>query len=325
MGPGGRETLPRHPRRERQEKLREEPAAPSLRASLSRRNPAPGAARGRRRRRRRVACAPAPLGAKSAIPRLWQERTPSSARRTISATRPKTALSGVYARRLRVPARTHSRLRAPLPRPGPSACDAPDPPPRAGARGSSAASLRLRSPPLPLPRPPPPVLLAVASAPPDLPWSRAAGRARRAEQVRASPSHAAAGPEVVAAPGALRAPLLRAALGLWRARGHVGGDGQQRGGRWGRRRRRRAGFLSESPGRRRRQPGLEQWLRLLPGGLGAGGHGDSGGAGSAAAAAATPPAGKSDSEIRSQGASEAARAGGVDRGAAGSAVWLRGT
>lgn len=97
MGPGGRETLPRHPKRERQGKLREEPAAPSLRASRSRRSPAPGAARGRRRRRRRVACAPAPLGAKSAIPRLWPERTPSSARRTISGTRPKTALSGVYA------------------------------------------------------------------------------------------------------------------------------------------------------------------------------------------------------------------------------------
>lgn len=91
MGPGGREKLPRHPKRERQEKLR------FLRASLSRRHPAPGAARGQHRRRRRVACAPAPLGAKSAIPRLCQERTRSSARRTISGTRPKTALSSVYA------------------------------------------------------------------------------------------------------------------------------------------------------------------------------------------------------------------------------------
>ncbi|KAK1337942.1 hypothetical protein QTO34_001045 [Cnephaeus nilssonii] len=45
----------------------------------------------------------------------------------------------------------------------------------------------------------------------------------------------------------------------------------------------------------------------------------------AAAAAAAPPAGKSDGEIRSQGASEAAGAGGVDRGAAGTAVRLRGT
>ena len=142
----------------------------------------------------------------------------------------------------------------------------------------------------------------------------------------AKPSRAAARPEVVAAPGAPPA-LLRAALRLPRARGHVGGDGQQRGGRRGRGQR-CAGFLPESPGRCQRQPGLEQRLGLLPGGLGARGHRGSRRARSAAAAAAAtaaPPAGKSDGKIRSQGASETARAGGVDRGAAGTAVWLRGT
>lgn len=176
----------------------------------------------------------------------------------------------------------------------------------------------------------PPSLLPPYSVPPRLlrppheprGWACAA---RRAEQVRASPSHAAARPEVVAAAGALCPPSGPHSDS--RARGHVGGDGQQRGGRWGRRRRGRAGFLPEPPGRRRRQPGLQQ--QLLPGGLGARGHGGGGWAGSAAtaaaAAAASPPAGKSDSEIRSQGASQAAGAGGVDRGAAGTAVRLRGT
>lgn len=98
VGTRGRETLPRHPkRREGKENLHEEPAARCLPASLSGRSPAPGAAPDRRRWRRRVSCAPALLGTKSAIPRLREERTRSPARRTISGSRSKQVLSGVYA------------------------------------------------------------------------------------------------------------------------------------------------------------------------------------------------------------------------------------
>lgn len=96
---------------------------------------------------------------------------------------------------------------------------------------------------------------------------------------------------------------------------HVGGDRGQRGGGSSGRRRREPRFLPEPPRRRRQRRLLRQ---LLPGGLGVG----SGGRGAGPAAA--PPAGESDGEIRSEGAAEAAGAGGVDRGAAGAALRLRG-
>lgn len=254
---------------------------------------------------------------RAALPRLQEERTRSPAQRTSRGTRPRHQtpagpLPGPHAGAARVCAHTFAPPR-PVPTLRPRACQAPDPPPgwtEGALRGVFKAVV---------PAPPPPCRRGSSG----LRRSPAAGRARRAEQVRASPSHAAARAEVLEAPRALRRPSSGQHSGC-RARGHVGGDGQQRGGRWGRQRR-RAGVLPEPPGRRGRQPGLEQRLGLLPGGLGARGHGCCRRAGAAAAAAAAPSAGKSDSEIRSQGAPEAAGAGGVDRGAAGTAVRLRGT
>ncbi|EAW47771.1 protein phosphatase 1, regulatory (inhibitor) subunit 14C, isoform CRA_b, partial [Homo sapiens] len=128
------------------------------------------------------------------------------------APRPTPVLPESTHRRPPVSRRTHFPPRGDSHAPGPLCRRRQIPPLGAGPRGSSAASLRLRSPPRRPPRPPP--SRRGSSRPP-----RAAGRlgARGAEQVPGSPSHAAAGPEVVAAPGALRPPLLRAALRLGRA------------------------------------------------------------------------------------------------------------
>lgn len=234
--------------------------------------------------------------------RLREKRTRSPALRTIPGTRPAPVLPVSTQRPPRV-CEPHSRFCAQLPRPGPLPAGR-----QIRLLGWTQRVLggvfKAAVPALPPPRP-----RGVAAAP----TSPRAGQpgARGAEQVRRAPRMPRPGP-----------PLLPAALGSG-ARGHVVGDGQQRGSRWGWWGR-RAGFLPEPPGRRGRQPGLQQRRGLLPGGLGA--RGPRGRAGSAAAAAAAaPPAGKSDSEIRSQGAPEAAGAGGVDRGAAGTAVRLRGT
>lgn len=236
----------------------------------------------------------------SEIPSLLEERTRSPARRTISGTRPTPVESGVSTRGDRACLRAHipaSARNAHAPGPLPARRQIRLP----GWTERVLGGVFKAAVPAPPSRPPRSVSRRLLRPPHEPGGGACAARGAGAGGPLACRGPAGGGSGARRAPPA--PPLGRSGPhSSSGARGHVGGDGQQRGGRWGRRRRWRAGFLPEPPGRSRsrRQPGLERRLRSLPGGLGARRHGGGCWAGSAAAAA--PPAGKSDGEIRSQGA-----------------------